>query len=172
MRRRIENPRILLLDSPLEYKKGESQTNVEITDEEDWNTLLKMEEEYVENMCMEIIAYKPDIVITEKGVSDLAQHYFAKANITAFHRLSWRAGAVAELLVLVGLTVIGAVFGLAQHVVTVTFAYKITKTGNMWCAPRAMTGIKNEVVILTGRFFWPISWFPNFSPNFGGFLNH
>lgn len=87
MRRRIENPRILLLDTPLEYKKGESQTNVEITDEEDWNTLLKMEEEYVENMCMEIIAFQPDIVITEKGVSDLAQHYFAKANITAFRRL-------------------------------------------------------------------------------------
>merc|ERR1719464_191204 len=87
MRRRIDNPRILLLDSPLEYKKGESQTNVEITDEEDWNTLLKMEEEYVENMCMEIIAFRPDIVITEKGVSDLAQHYFAKANITAFRRL-------------------------------------------------------------------------------------
>jgi T-complex protein 1 subunit gamma len=87
MRRRIENPRILLLDSPLEYKKGESQTNMEITDEEDWNTMLKMEEEYVENMCMEIIAFKPDIVITEKGVSDLAQHYLQKANITAFRRL-------------------------------------------------------------------------------------
>ena len=87
MRRRIENPRILLLDCPLEYKKGESQTNVEITNEEDWNTLLKMEEEYVENMCMEIIAIQPDIVITEKGVSDLAQHYLQKANITAFRRL-------------------------------------------------------------------------------------
>merc|ERR1711935_306301 len=46
-----------------------------------------MEEEYVENMCMEIIAFQPDVVITEKGVSDLAQHYFAKANITAFRRL-------------------------------------------------------------------------------------
>mmetsp|Transcript_32616 Transcript_32616/g.71562 ORF Transcript_32616/g.71562 Transcript_32616/m.71562 type:complete len:568 (-) Transcript_32616:199-1902(-) len=87
MRRRIENPRILLLDSPLEYKKGESQTNVEITNTDDWNTMLKMEEEYVENMCMEIIAFKPDIVVTEKGVSDLAQHYFAKAGITAFRRL-------------------------------------------------------------------------------------
>eukprot|EP00541_Cyclophora_tenuis_P019005 CAMPEP_0116540792 /NCGR_PEP_ID=MMETSP0397-20121206/138_1 /TAXON_ID=216820 /ORGANISM="Cyclophora tenuis, Strain ECT3854" /LENGTH=305 /DNA_ID=CAMNT_0004064691 /DNA_START=176 /DNA_END=1093 /DNA_ORIENTATION=+ len=87
MRRRIENPKILLLDSPLEYKKGESQTNVEITDENDWNTMLKMEEEYVENLCMEIIAFKPDIVITEKGVSDLAQHFLAKANITAFRRL-------------------------------------------------------------------------------------
>jgi len=87
MRRKIENPRILLLDSPLEYKKGESQTSVEITDSEDWNTMLRMEEEYVENMCMEIIAFKPDIVITEKGVSDLAQHFFTKANITAFRRL-------------------------------------------------------------------------------------
>ena len=87
MRRRIENPRILLLDCPLEYKKGESQTNVEITNTDDWNTMLRMEEEYVENMCMEIIAFQPDIVITEKGVSDLAQHYLAKANITAFRRL-------------------------------------------------------------------------------------
>jgi len=87
MRRRIENPRILLLDCPLEYKKGESQTNVEITDEEDWNALLRIEEEYIENMCAEIIAFKPDIVITEKGVSDLAQHFFMKAGITAFRRL-------------------------------------------------------------------------------------
>jgi T-complex protein 1 subunit gamma len=36
MRRRIPNPRVLLLDCPLEYKKAESQTNVEISREEDW----------------------------------------------------------------------------------------------------------------------------------------
>jgi len=87
MRRRIENPRILLIDSPLEYKKGESQTNVEITDEQDWNAMLRLEEEYVENMCNDIIAAKPDVVLTEKGVSDLAQHYLQKAGITAFRRL-------------------------------------------------------------------------------------
>ncbi|KAG5192491.1 T-complex protein 1 gamma subunit [Tribonema minus] len=87
MRRRIESPRILLLDCPLEYKKGESATNVEVTQEDDWNTLLRMEEEYVENICAQIVAFKPDIVITEKGVSDLAQHYFMKANITCFRRL-------------------------------------------------------------------------------------
>lgn len=33
MRRRIEKPRILLLDCTLEYKKGESQTSIELTDE-------------------------------------------------------------------------------------------------------------------------------------------
>ncbi|CAM9105780.1 unnamed protein product [Discosporangium mesarthrocarpum] len=87
MRRRIESPRILLLDCPLEYKKGESQTNVEVTKEEDWNTLLRMEEEYIENICAQIVAFRPDIVITEKGVSDLAQHYLMKADITAFRRL-------------------------------------------------------------------------------------
>ena len=87
MRRRIENPRIMLLDCPLEYKKGETQTNMEVSQDQDWNALLKLEEEYVANMCAEIIAHKPDIVITEKGVSDLAQHYLTKAGITAFRRL-------------------------------------------------------------------------------------
>jgi len=87
MRRRIENPRILLLDCSLEYKKGESQTNVELTNETDWDTLLKLEEEHVERLCADIIAHKPDIVFTEKGVSDLAQHYLQKAGITAFRRL-------------------------------------------------------------------------------------
>lgn len=87
MRRRIERPRILLLDCPLEYKKGESQTNVEVKEEEDWNTLLRMEEEFIEKMCAEIVAFRPDIVITEKGVSDLAQHYLLKAGVTAFRRV-------------------------------------------------------------------------------------
>ncbi|KAI1438669.1 T-complex protein 1 [Xylaria sp. CBS 124048] len=87
MRRRIENPRIVLLDCPLEYKKGESQTNIEITKEEDWNRILQIEEEQVKAMCEAIIAFNPDLVITEKGVSDLAQHYFVKANITALRRV-------------------------------------------------------------------------------------
>jgi T-complex protein 1 subunit gamma len=69
MRRRIENPRIVLLDCPLEYKKGESQTNIEISKEEDWNRILQIEEEQVKRMCEAILAVKPDLVITEKGVS-------------------------------------------------------------------------------------------------------
>lgn len=36
MKRRVEKPRVLLMDSPLEYKKGENQTNVELMKEEDW----------------------------------------------------------------------------------------------------------------------------------------
>lgn len=87
MRRRIENPRVILLDCPLEYKKGESQTNIEITKEEDWKKILEMEEQQIKALCETIIAFNPDVVITEKGVSDLAQHYFVKANITALRRV-------------------------------------------------------------------------------------
>ncbi|XP_041980645.1 T-complex protein 1 subunit gamma [Aricia agestis] len=87
MRRYIENPRIVLLDCPLEYKKGESQTNIEIVGEQDFTKLLQLEEEHVQRQCEDIIALKPDIVFTEKGVSDLAQHYLVKAGITAIRRL-------------------------------------------------------------------------------------
>jgi T-complex protein 1 subunit gamma len=69
MRRRIQNPRVILLDCPLEYKKGESQTNIEITKEEDWNRVLQIEEEQIKAMCDKIAEFKPDIVFTEKGVS-------------------------------------------------------------------------------------------------------
>jgi T-complex protein 1 subunit gamma len=87
MRRKIENPRIILLDCPLEYKKGESQTNIEITKEDDWNRILQIEEEQIKEMCEAILAHKPDLIITEKGVSDLAQHFFVKANVTALRRV-------------------------------------------------------------------------------------
>ncbi|XP_029393897.1 T-complex protein 1 subunit gamma [Mus pahari] len=70
MRRYIKNPRIVLLDSSLEYKKGE-----------------KMEEEYIQQLCEDIIQLKPDVVITEKGISDLAQHYLMRANVTAIRRV-------------------------------------------------------------------------------------
>lgn len=87
MKRMIENPRILLLDCNLEYKKGESQTNIEIMNESDFSKILEQEEAYIKKICDEIIAFKPDLVITEKGVSDLAQHFFNKAGITAIRRL-------------------------------------------------------------------------------------
>merc|ERR1719261_2129151 len=87
MRRRIEKPRILLLDCTLEYKKGESQTSIELTDEKAWEALLLEEETAIKEMCNDIIAVKPDLVVTEKGVSDLAQHYLQKAGISVLRRV-------------------------------------------------------------------------------------
>ncbi|KAL2741846.1 T-complex protein 1 subunit gamma [Vespula maculifrons] len=87
MRRYIKNPRIVLLDCPLEYKKGESQTNIEILKDTDFTRILELEEEHIKKICEDIILVKPDLVITEKGVSDLAQHYLVKAGISAIRRL-------------------------------------------------------------------------------------
>ncbi len=55
--------------------------------EEDWAALLKAEEETIKRTCDQIIAFKPDVVITEKGLSDLAAHFFTKAGISAIRRL-------------------------------------------------------------------------------------
>merc|ERR1719273_2136737 len=87
MKRRIENPKILLLDCNLEYKKGESQTNIEIMKEEDFSKILEMEETYIKKICDDILKFSPDLVITEKGVSDLAQHFLSKAGISVIRRL-------------------------------------------------------------------------------------
>ncbi|KAJ8751487.1 hypothetical protein K2173_016708 [Erythroxylum novogranatense] len=71
MKRKIVNPHIIFLDCPLEYKK----------------VLLKMEEEYIKNMCMQILKFKPDLIITEKGLSDLACHYLSQVGVSAIRRL-------------------------------------------------------------------------------------
>jgi len=69
MRRRIHKPRIVLLDCPLEYKKGESQTNIEISKEADFALINEIEEEQVKAMVDRILEFNPDLVITEKGIS-------------------------------------------------------------------------------------------------------
>lgn len=56
-------------------------TNVEMMREEDFTKMLQAEEEFVGKMCAEIIALKPDVVVTEKGISDLAQHFLVKVII-------------------------------------------------------------------------------------------
>ncbi|CAF1086436.1 unnamed protein product [Rotaria magnacalcarata] len=86
MKRRIENPRIILLDCSLEYKKGESQTSLEFSGEPDFTRMLQLEEESIREMCQDIIALKPDVIVTEKGISDVATHFLAAAGISALRR--------------------------------------------------------------------------------------
>ncbi|KAF1848865.1 t-complex protein-like protein 1 gamma subunit [Cucurbitaria berberidis CBS 394.84] len=129
MRRRIENPRVLLLDCTLEYKKGESQTNIEVSKEEDWNRILQIEEEQVKAMCDAIIALKPDLVITEKGVSDLAQHYLVKADITAIRRV--RKTDNNRVARATGATIVNSVFAAtAADIGTQCGLFEISKIGD------------------------------------------
>jgi T-complex protein 1 subunit gamma len=69
MRRWIRNPRIILLDCLLEYKKGESQTNMEFLKESDWARVQDIEDQQVKVLVNKILEFKLDLVITKKGVS-------------------------------------------------------------------------------------------------------
>ncbi len=93
IRRRIEKPRIILLDYPLEYKKGESQTNIEISKEADWNRVLGIEEEQVKAMCEKLlIEFKPDLVFTEKGVSGMCTNRRYEGDVV-YQRAPYRSRA-------------------------------------------------------------------------------
>lgn len=125
MRRRIKNPRIILLDCPLEYKKGESQTNMEFSKETDWERAQAIEEEQVKAQCLKILEFKPDLIFTEKGISgmspnslslsqqltsrceDLAQHVFVQHNVTAIRRV--RKSDNNRIALAVGATIVNRV---------------------------------------------------------------
>ena len=53
----------------------------------DMEEALQQEANEVALMCSNILKFKPDIVITEKGLSDLAQHFLLKGNVTCVRRV-------------------------------------------------------------------------------------
>ncbi|KAF9449704.1 T-complex protein 1 [Macrolepiota fuliginosa MF-IS2] len=129
MRRRIRNPRIILLDCPLEYKKGESQTNMEFSKETDWERAQAIEEEQVKAMCNKIVEFKPDLIFTEKGISDLAQHVFIQHNVTALRRV--RKSDNNRIALAVGATIVNRVEDLRESDVgTKCGLFNIEKIGD------------------------------------------
>jgi len=87
MKRRIEKPRVILLDCNLEAQKDASGGTLDIENPEEWKQAMDEEENAVRKMVNDIIKWKPDLVITEKGVSDEAQQMFVRHGITALRRL-------------------------------------------------------------------------------------
>lgn len=87
MRSRIENAKVLLIDFPLEYRKGENQMNIEMHTSEVFGRALEVEEEQIERMVELIAKCKPDVVVSEKGVSDHAIALFKKHGISAIRRI-------------------------------------------------------------------------------------
>ena len=61
--------------------QAESQTNFEVRNEDDFSKLLAQEEESVRQMCEDIIALKPTLVITEKGVSGMVLCVFVSVTV-------------------------------------------------------------------------------------------
>ncbi|KAK2196970.1 bifunctional Chaperonin TCP-1 [Babesia duncani] len=129
MPRMVENPRVLILDCTLEYKKGESQTIVDINDEVGWEKLLEQEEAEIRQMCDDIIATGCNVLATEKGISDLAQHFLAKAGISCIRRI--RKTDANRLARATGATIVNRTEeALKQHVGTKCGLFQVVKIGD------------------------------------------
>ena len=88
MPKRIEGAKIALIDSALEIKNTEIDAKINITDPEKFQTFLAMEEKMLKEMVDQIVSTGANVVICQKGIDDMAQHFLAKHNILAVRRVS------------------------------------------------------------------------------------
>jgi thermosome len=86
MPRGVSNARIALINSAIEVKKTEVDAKIQITDPGQLAAFLEEEESYLRNLVTTITQSGATVVICQKGIDDLAQHYMAKAGIFAIRR--------------------------------------------------------------------------------------
>jgi thermosome len=86
MPKRVEKAKIALLDCPLEIEKTEFDAKINIESPEQMEAFLKQEEEMLRNMVEKISKAGANVVLCEKGIDDLAQHFLARKGILAVRR--------------------------------------------------------------------------------------
>ena len=87
MPRVIKNAKIALLDAALEVKSPETDTKIQITSPDQLQGFLDQEEKILRNMADKVLKAKANVVICQKGIDDIVQHYLAKANVYAVRRV-------------------------------------------------------------------------------------
>ncbi len=87
MPKNIKNAKILLVSSALEVKEPETEAKIQITSPDQLQAFIDQEEQTLKTMVDRIQATGATLVLCQKGIDDLAQHYLAKAGITAIRRV-------------------------------------------------------------------------------------
>jgi thermosome len=87
MPRRVENAKIALLDAPLEIEKPEIDAEIRINDPLQMRKFLEEKENILRDMVEKIGGVGANVVICQKGIDDVAQHYLAKKGIMAVRRV-------------------------------------------------------------------------------------
>ena len=83
----VENAKIALIDAPFEVKKTEVDAKIQITDPSQLSAFIAEEERMLKDMVEKVKASGANVVFCQKGIDDLAQHFFAKAGIYACRRV-------------------------------------------------------------------------------------
>jgi len=87
MPKRIEDARIALVDSPLEVEKTEFEAKINIENPEQMKAFLDEEEKMLKSMVEKIAKVEANVLLCEKGIDDVSQHYLAKEGILAVRRV-------------------------------------------------------------------------------------
>lgn len=83
----IDDAKIALINSPLEVKETEIDTEVKITDTDQVQQFLDEEEKNIRQMVEKLEEVGANVLLCQKGIDDLAQHHLAKKGIFALRRV-------------------------------------------------------------------------------------
>jgi thermosome len=86
MPKRVEKAKIALLDTSLEIEKTEYDSKLNIESPDQIEAFLNQEEEMLKNMADRIAASGANVVICQKGIDDMVQHFLSKKGIAAIRR--------------------------------------------------------------------------------------
>jgi len=87
MPKSVKNAKIALLNAPLEIEKTEIDAKINITDPEQMKAFLDEETKILKQMVEKIKSVGANVVLCQKGIDDMAQHYLAKEGILAVRRI-------------------------------------------------------------------------------------
>jgi len=86
MPKRMENAKIALLEASLENEKPEMDAKISIESPEQIEAFLKQEETMLKDMVEKVLASGANVVVCQKGIDDMAQHFLARKGVIAIRR--------------------------------------------------------------------------------------
>jgi archaeal chaperonin len=87
MPKKIEKAKIALVNSALEIEKTEFDAKLNINSPDQMQRFLDEENKMLKSMVDKISSAGANVVLCQKGIDDIAQHYLAKAGILALRRI-------------------------------------------------------------------------------------
>jgi thermosome len=83
----INDAKIALLDVALEVKETETDAEIRITSPEQMQAFIEQEQKMLKDMVEKVVKSGANVLLCQKGIDDLAQHYLAKKGVLACRRV-------------------------------------------------------------------------------------
>ena len=87
MLKSLKNPKIALLNAAIEVEKTEFSAEIRISDPEQMKAFLDEETKILKDMVEKIKSSGANVLLCQKGIDDVAQHFLAKEGIMAVRRI-------------------------------------------------------------------------------------